>query len=141
MLEDGQYTIDVTLTGGSGKANVSSPANIIVENGEVKATIEWSSPNYDYMEVGSREYYPINEEGNSVFEIDVPTLDTDIPIKAETTAMSQPHLIEYTLYFDSSTAQNQQTGHTSVTVIAALICSVSVCVAALAKRKKDHAKN
>ena len=34
-MEDGEYTAAVTLTGGTGKASVSSPATIFVENGEM----------------------------------------------------------------------------------------------------------
>ena len=48
-LEDGDYTMDVTLTGGSGRATIDSPAAIKVEGDKATATIVWSSPNYDYM--------------------------------------------------------------------------------------------
>ena len=41
-------------------------------------------------------------EGNSEFQIPV-TLDEDVAVSALTVAMSQPHLIDYTLHFDSVT--------------------------------------
>ena len=41
--------MDVTLTGGSGRATIDSPAAINVEGDKATATIVWSSPNYDYM--------------------------------------------------------------------------------------------
>lgn len=99
-VEDGEYTAEVTLTGGSGKASVSSPATIYIKNGQISAQIIWSSPNYEYMTVDGVRYDLVNTEGNSTFIIPV-TLDSDIAVSALTTAMSEPHLIDYTLHFDS----------------------------------------
>lgn len=100
---DGRYTIEVTLTGGTGRANVESPTQLTMEDGSLTAVVRWSSPHYDYMLVDGTNYYPTNTEGNSTFEIPVSGLDTDIAVSAETTAMSEPHVIDYTLRFDSST--------------------------------------
>ena len=100
--EDGDYTCEVTLKGGSGRASVQSPAALTVKDGIVTAEIIWSSPYYEYMLVDEIQYDPVNEEGNSTFEIPV-VLDTEIAVSALTMAMSQPHLIDYTLYFDSTT--------------------------------------
>lgn len=102
-VEDGSYTAEVTLTGGSGKASVESPAVIEIAGDTATATIVWSSPNYDYMLVDGEKYEPVNEDGNSVFEIPVSAFDTEMPVTADTTAMSTPHEIDYTLNFDSST--------------------------------------
>ena len=102
VLDDGEYTVDVTLSGGSGRANVESPAKLTVSGGEFTATILWSSSNYDYMLVDGVQYDPVNTEGNSAFEIPVLTFDTPVAVQADTTAMSQPYLIDYTLTFDSS---------------------------------------
>lgn len=101
--QDGQYTIGVALTGGTGRATVESPVKLMVVGGEMTAVITWSSPNYDFMLVGGQKYLPINKGGNSTFEIPVSRLDAELPVSAETTAMSQPHVIDYTLRFDSST--------------------------------------
>ncbi len=103
--EDGTYTAEVTLEGGSGRASIESPAQITVKDGAVTASIQWSSPNYDYMIVDGEKYLPVNTEGNSVFEIPVSGFDQKIEVIADTTAMSKPHEIEYTLTFDSSTIQ------------------------------------
>lgn len=100
-LADGNYTADVKLEGGSGRASVKSPADITVADGKATAVIEWSSSNYDYMIVGEDKYLPVNTEGNSVFEIPVSAFDIAVPVKADTTAMSTPHEIEYTLFFSS----------------------------------------
>ena len=92
-------TAEVTLTGGSGKATVTSPAKIREEDGKIIATVEWSSPHYDYMIVDGQKYEPINTEGNSVFEILIPGYNEDFTVIADTTAMSKPHEIEYVLNF------------------------------------------
>ena len=53
------------------------------------------------MIVDGEQYLPVNTSGNSTFEIPVSALDADIAVQAETTAMSEPHMIDYTLRFDS----------------------------------------
>ncbi len=106
-LEDGSYSAEVTLEGGSGKASVGSPAKIVIEDGKTSATIQWSSSNYDYMIVDGEKLLPLNEElgidGGSVFRIPVKSFDRPLTVLADTTAMSVPHEITYTLTFDSST--------------------------------------
>lgn len=104
-LEDGSYTVEVRLEGGSGKASVESPAALRVENGAAWATVIWSSSNYDYVKVGGEQFLPLTLEGGSTFEIPVSAFDFKVPVLADTTAMSIPHEIEYTLYFDSATIQ------------------------------------
>lgn len=101
-LADGDYTVNVTLEGGSGKASVNSPARLTVTDGKASAEIIWSSSNYDYMVVEGERYDCINTEGNSAFVIPVTRFDSKMPVKANTTAMSTPHEIDYTLYFDSA---------------------------------------
>lgn len=97
--EDGTYTCDVTLSGGSGRATVESPAELTVADGKMTAVIVWSSPNYDYMLVDGEKYLPTNTEGNSTFEIPVAALDTELAVVGDTVAMSTPHEVEYTLTF------------------------------------------
>ena len=101
-LDDGEYTVDVTLAGGSGRASVESPAKLTVSGGAFTVTIAWSSSNYDYMVVDGVQYDPVNTEGNSVFELPLTAFDTPVAVQADTTAMSQPYLIDYTLTFDSA---------------------------------------
>ena len=101
-LEDGEYSIEVILEGGSGRATITSPAIMTVRGGKGYVQIEWSSPNYDYMIVDGEKYLPTNTEGNSTFEIPVSALDTALDVTADTVAMSTPHEIEYTLTFDSA---------------------------------------
>ena len=96
---DGEYSVNVTLEGGSGRATVESPAALTVADGKMTAVILWSSPNYDYMIVDGEKYLPTNTEGNSTFEIPVAALGTPLTVTADTVAMSKPHEIEYTLTF------------------------------------------
>lgn len=104
-LEDGSYTIALTFEGGSGKAEILSPAAIEVSQGAVTATVQWSSPNYDYMIVDGEKYLPVNTEGNSVFEIPVTAFDEPVTVIGDTVAMSKPYEIEYTLTFHSATVK------------------------------------
>lgn len=106
-LADGTYSVDVALEGGSGRASVETPCTLKVESGAMTATVVWSSPNYDQMVVDGTQYLPVNTEGNSTFEIPVATLCEPLAVQAETTAMSTPHMIDYTLTFDATTAQKK----------------------------------
>ena len=47
----------------------------------------------------------MNKTGNSTFEIPVAALDTALAVQAETCAMSEPHMIDYTLTFSAPVAQ------------------------------------
>lgn len=102
-LNDGTYSIDLTFAGGSGKAEILSPAVITVSGESVTATVQWNSPNYDYMIVDGKKYLPVNTEGDSVFEIPVLVFDEPVNVTGDTVAMSKPHEIEYTLTFHSDT--------------------------------------
>lgn len=103
-VADGTYTMKVTMTGGSGKASIQSPAEITVKGGKYYADIVWSSTHYEYMTVNDVKYEKTNKEGNSTMTIPI-VPDKDMPVSALTTAMSQPHLIDYVLHFDSASLQ------------------------------------
>ena len=102
-LADGTYTVEVSMEGGSGRVTVESPATLTVKDQKAVATVVWSSPNYDYMKVGEEKFLPVNQGGEtSMFEIPVTVFDRKMAVSADTTAMSTPHEIEYTLQFDSA---------------------------------------
>lgn len=107
-LADGSYTIELTMEGGSGRASIQSPTQITVADGAATAILEWSSPNYDYMLVDGEKYEPVNKDGNSTFEIPVSVFDAEMDVIADTVAMSEPHEIDYTLNFDSSTVKEAE---------------------------------
>ena len=106
-LADGVYQIAVSLSGGTGKATVASPAKLTVRDGNMTAALVWSSPNYDYMLVDEVRYEAEIIDGHSVFEIPVAALDRELTVIADTVAMSAPHEITYTLLFDSSTLTDE----------------------------------
>jgi len=135
-MKDGSYTIEVTMTGGTGRSQIKSPAELEIENGIMTAEIVWSSNSYDYMEVDGKEYYPVSSEEYSTFLVEAPALDTDIPILAETLAMSEPHLIEYTLNFNSETLKENDTFPLSAAVVGAVI-AVGIIAVLFIKRKKN----
>lgn len=109
-VEDGSYTIELTMEGGSGRASIQSPTQITVADGAATATLEWSSPNYDYMLVNGEKYLPVNTEGNSVFEVPVEALDAPLTMIGDTVAMSTPHEVEYTVTFHSETLESAESG-------------------------------
>ena len=102
-LDDGTYHVAVTLTGGTGKAKIASPVRLTVTDGQISATLVWSSANYDYMKVDGVRYDAVIEDGHSVFTVPVASLAEPLPVVADTVAMSVPHEIEYTLAFDAAT--------------------------------------
>ena len=110
VLADGSYTIELTMEGGSGRASIQSPVQLTVADGAATATLEWSSPNYDYMLVNGEKYLPVNTEGNSVFEVPVEALDMPLAMIGDTVAMSTPHEVEYTVTFHSDTLQSAESG-------------------------------
>lgn len=107
-LDDGTYLAEGTLSGGSGRTTIESPVKIAVENGKLTAEVIFSSPNYDYMLVDDEKYEMVNTEGNSTFLIPIPGFDYNIPVVADTIAMSTPHEIEYTINFDSATIEKAE---------------------------------
>ena len=100
-MQDGTYEpAAFTVQGGSGKVTITCP-EVTLNEGEAKALIEFSSPHYEWVKVNGVQYDAENagEENrkNSVFRIPV-ILDQEMTITGLTTAMSQPHEIEYTLF-------------------------------------------
>lgn len=104
-LEDGIYTVEVKLEGGSGKSRVESPAVMTVTDKRAAARIIFGSPHYDYVLVGEEKLTRANTEGNSAFDIPVNGFDWKMAVTADTLAMGEPHEIAYTLYFDSASIQ------------------------------------
>ena len=100
-LADGTYTAEVAFSGGSGKSHIDSPVTLTIADGKAVATVVWSSSKYDYMVVDGERYDVLTTEPGSTFEIPVAAFDTDLTVIGDTTAMSTPHEIEYTLNFSS----------------------------------------
>lgn len=142
-LEDGEYTVEVTMEGGSGRASIASPAVLTVEDGSAVVQIEWSSSNYDYMKLGDETYLPVNEDGNSVFELPVEEFDTPVTVIADTTAMSTPHEIEYTFTFEGASVTPAGKAGVQIPVLIAGACvciAAAVCAFCIVKGRKRKQK-
>ena len=111
-LADGEYTVEVTMEGGSGRASIQSPTELTIENGQAQAEIVWSSSHYDYMMVNGDKYLPVN---------------TPMTVIGDTTAMSVPHEVEYTLTFASESVASVQSsggngmGGAGIAIVLALV--------------------
>ncbi len=114
-LDDGTYLVDVEMSGGAGHATITSPAKVTVKDGKAVATVVWSSSNYDYMIVNDKTYYTdqvaTHESGYSTFIIPVIDLDEPFEVIANTTAMGNPHAINYTLTFKGDTVRSELKTH------------------------------
>lgn len=97
-----EYEVNVLLSGGSGKTTLKSPTLVKYNNGERVIVLEYSSKNYDYMIVDGEKFLPVNESGNSVFEIPIKEPEGEIQVIADTVAMSKPHEIEYTITYSKN---------------------------------------
>ena len=139
-MTDGVYSAAITMTGGTGRAYIVSPVQLTVSGGSMTAKVEWSSPNYDLMIVGGKEFLPVNESGNSVFEIPVYTLDEPVSVQAETVAMSEPHLIDYEITFDKSSLTAENTANVPLIAGGSALGAVVIIGAVIAVIKIKNRK-
>lgn len=110
--EDGTYVPTLfTVSGGTGKVKITCP-EVVVTEGEAQARIEFSSSHYEWVKVNDVQYDPENaddaDRDNSVFRIPV-RLDEEMTISGLTTAMSEPHEIEYTLFISLTQEDKKST--------------------------------
>ena len=138
--EDGEYKIEVSLEGGTGRASIASPAVVRVSGKAGVAVIEWSSPDFDYMVLEGERYLPVNSQGNSVFEIPVLALDKELEVIADTVAMGSPHEILYTIVFHGDTMRKNGGGRERLAVVLVLAAAagVSGCVFRYRHRRKHE---
>lgn len=100
IWEDGNYSVNITMEGGTGKAYIQSPVDIVVSDGQMDAIFIWSSKNYDYMIVDNVKYLNENNGGESTFTVPIKNISEPLNVIGDTVAMSTPHEIEYTIYFE-----------------------------------------
>ena len=124
---DGEYSIEVNMTGGSGRASISSPTLLIVKDGCAYARILWSSVYYDYMLIDSARYEKLTkDDGNSEFEIPITVMDDAMTVIADTTAMGEPVEIEYklTFYRDTIASKSQIPQEAAKRVLVIALCII-----------------
>ena len=142
-LNDGEYSIEVNMTGGSGRASISSPTMLTIRDGKAYATLMWSSTYYDYMILDGAYFYNTNEGGGpSTFEIPITALDEPINIIADTTAMGDPVEIEYVLTFYEESVGDKgavpQESAKVVLLIAGLIILIGGILNQIVKKRKKQ---
>lgn len=99
-IPDGTYEpSSFTVQGGTGKVTITCP-EVVVTDGGAQACIVFSSPYYEWVETEGVRYDPENAQEEwretSVFRIPV-RLNEQRKITGLTTAMSEPHEVEYTI--------------------------------------------
>lgn len=142
-MEDGTYSIEVNMIGGSGRASVSSPTWFFIKNGKAYAKLLWSSSHYDYMKImGVKFENQSKDGGNSTFTIPVAAFDQPIRVIADTTAMGDPVEIEYELTFYRDTINSvtkvPQEAAKRVIAIALIIIIVGGILNIILKRRKKQ---
>ena len=140
-LADGEYSVEVNLAGGSGRASVSSPTLMIVRDGKAWARLLWSSPYYDYMLIGPTRYENLTVDGgNSTFEIPITSMDAPMNVVADTTAMGDPIEIDYALSFYGDTVADKgkipQEAAKQVLVISGAIIAVGAVLNHFVKKRR-----
>lgn len=140
---DGEYSIEVNMTGGSGRASVSSPTWLVVKDGHAYARLLWSSSYYDYMIIDEVRYDNLTTDGsNSTFLIPITKMDEEIPVVADTTAMGDPVEIEYRLTFYRGTIDDKdaipQEAAIKVLFIAIVIIVVGGILNYILKKRKKR---
>ncbi|MCR4963923.1 MAG: hypothetical protein K6B40_08665 [Firmicutes bacterium] len=142
-MKDGEYSIEVNMTGGSGRASISSPTLLIVRDGKAYAQLIWSSVYYDYMIVDGAYFYNMTEDGGpSRFEIPITAIDEPMPVIADTTAMGDPVEIQYTLTFYAETVGDRslipQESAKMVLIIAGAIILIGGAANMIIKKRRKQ---
>ena len=97
----------ISFEGGTGKAYIQSPVEVQISGNDITACFIWSSKNYDYMIVDGNRYDNENPGGESTFHVKVKSLDEPLKVIGDTTAMSEPHEIEYVITWLQETGENE----------------------------------
>lgn len=101
VTEDGTFQPSLfRAEGGTGKVKITCE-EVTLKDGTAEAVIEFNSPHYEWVKKDDVIYEPENagEESRKTSRFRMPVLlDEEQAISALTTAMSQPHEIEYTIF-------------------------------------------
>lgn len=94
---EGEHQVRVILDGGSGRAGIVNPACLKVSEKKSFLKVQWTSSNYDYMIVNGVKYMNQTPGEKSTFTFEIPDMTKPVKVIADTTAMGNPHEIEYTI--------------------------------------------
>lgn len=109
--QDGTYSVPFSMSG-LGRHNVAwDTCTVTVDGGDLFVTFTLErmeprdhAPRYDWLSTDCGTFYPVVDEEalTCTFEnVQVPNLGS-VPVNVQTSAMSEPHVIEYTLVIDDS---------------------------------------
>ncbi len=98
---------DVAIIGTKGKwyDHKVSVTNAVLKEDDDAAPAETLADGTYTIAVDGERCDVLSTENGSTFEIPVAALDTPLAVVGDTTAMSTPHEIDYTLTFDASSAE------------------------------------
>ncbi len=102
-IENGIYTMGVTLDGGWVGSEITTPARVRIKDGEMTALIEWDSIYYTSMTVAGKQIAEEEKrDGNSKFVIPVAKTDAPIDVSVIKTEFGQSMQTNCTLTFHSA---------------------------------------
>ena len=104
-LNDGLYTVEISLVGDVGKVSVESPAQMRVENGQAFVTVVWGSKKYADMRVDGELVPVVEGDGNAAFEMPVHCFDWNLSVTVNSTALGKPVEMACAIRFDSASIQ------------------------------------
>lgn len=143
-MTDGSYLINAELVGGTGRVSINSPIPFEVRDGEIRLKIVWSSGYYDFMKISGTEHRPVEQDSDTTtFSITVNSFEP-LNFTAQTSKMSRPHEIEYSIVFDEASilpqaAVREQTTGVALVITAILAAASILLIFFFSKRKKNHA--
>ncbi len=147
---DGTYNVGMTCEGGSGRGGVASAAVTVSGGSITTVALTMTSPNYDYCYdpvTGAKVNAPAGS-GDSVFYINFP--GNYFSFTADTTAMSAPHEITYTITLDLSgipwdssdgepaPSYSPGTGDRNLGFCAAMVIAFAMLAALYIENRKYH---
>lgn len=138
---DGRYTVEAVLKGGSGRVSIESPVSIESVQGKMTATLIWSSSFYEYMMINGEKHLPESRDvkgDTTTFRIPLSSLET-LEFVAQTSKMSRPHDIEYSIVFDRSTLKKNDNSIFSwmPVVFPSLIILIALTIIIMNKMKRN----
>lgn len=143
--QDGTYSVPVSLSEGRMSHNaIVSPCSVTISGGQIYATIVFKRvsddgiPQYSYFTTTAGTVYPQQYGAHAQIFSNAPLPSLgNVNVTMETTAMSTPHTLNYTLYFDDSAIPTVGGGSTGDNSAA----SNSASGDAKASEKKDDKKD
>ena len=108
-LKAGEYKIEFDCQGGSGRGGVEA-ATVTIKDGKTEAKLVMTSKTYTKAVVDGKTYDCVMENDKSTFTFPA-ELDKDFKVVATTTAMSQPHDIEYKVKLKSASLPAEAKGN------------------------------